>query len=138
MKKKMIMILFVLAALALAACSPGSAPAPSLEGGWSLVSFGPASSQMPAVPDVETSIEFKDGQMSGNVGCNGFGGEYSVDGDTITFGPVVSTMMYCEAVAEQESGTLAVFHEKATFALDGDKLTITSADGASAIVLERK
>lgn len=137
MKKKM-MMLFVLAALALAACSPGAASTQSIEGSWSLVSFGPASSQMPTLPDVETSIEFKEGQMSGNVGCNGFGGEYEVDGSTVTFGPVVSTMMYCEAVAEQESGTLAVFQEEATFVLDSDMLTITSADGASVIVLERK
>jgi heat shock protein HslJ len=138
MKMKKMMMLFVLAALALAACSPGAVSTPSLEGGWSLVSFGPAASQTPAVPDVETSIEFKGGQMSGNVGCNGFGGEYSVDGDTITFGPVVSTMMYCEAVAEQESGALAVFQETAGFVLDGDTLTIISADGAMSIVLERK
>lgn len=129
---------FVLAALALAACSPSPAQPQSIEGEWSLVSFGPVASQVPALPDVETSIEFKEGQMGGNVGCNGFGGEYSVEGDTITFGPVVSTMMYCEAVAEQESGTLAVFHEETTFAFDGNRLTITSADGSSAVVLERR
>jgi len=103
-----------------------------------LVSYGSPSDQTAAAPNVETSIEFgDDGRMSGNVGCNGFGGDYTVDGDQIEFGPVMSTMMFCEAVAEQESSTLAVFQETATLVLDGDTLTITSADGNSSIVLER-
>ncbi len=88
---------------------------------------------------VDTSITFSpDGKLSGNVGCNGFGGDYSVDGNKITFGPIASTLMFCENVAEQESGTLAVFQESATFVLDGNMLTITSADGASSIVLKQK
>lgn len=126
----------LLAAFTIAACAGGASE--SIEGQWALVSYGPTSSQTPALPDVETSIEFMDGRMGGNVGCNGFGGEYEVDGGSITFGPVVSTMMFCEDIADQESGTLAVFQEEATFVLDGDRLTITSADGASVIVLERK
>lgn len=134
MKKLLILGLSVI--LALTACA-GDSPA-TIEGGWKLVSYGPSSGQVPAAPDVETSIEFKDGQMSGNVGCNGFGGEYSMKGDQIEFGPVMSTMMYCEAVAEQESSTLAVFQETAGFVLDGNTLTITSADGAMSIVLARK
>lgn len=133
---KKILFASLLAMLVLAACAGGS-PA-SIEGGWKLVSYGPTSGQVSAAPDVETSIAFMDGQMSGNVGCNGFGGEYSIKGDQIEFGPVMSTMMYCEAVAEQESSTLAVFQETAGFVLDGDTLTITSADGTISIVLARK
>lgn len=133
---KKILILGLMMTLALAACAGGSTA--SIEGQWKLVSYGPSSGQVSAAQDVDTSIEFKDGQMSGNVGCNGFGGEYSIKGGQIEFGPVMSTMMYCEAVAEQESSTLAVFHETAGFVLDGDTLTITSADGTMSIVLTRK
>jgi len=134
MKKTLIGLLVV---FVLAACAGGSSA--SVEGQWKLVSYGSPSNQTPAVPDVETSIEFKDGQMSGNVGCNGFGGEYEVKGDTITFGPVMATLMFCEGpVGEQEMVTLAVFQESATFVMDGDRLTITSGDGNSVIVLERK
>ncbi|MDL1910175.1 META domain-containing protein [Chloroflexi bacterium CFX6] len=127
----------LLTMIALTACAGGSSA--SIRGEWRLVSYGPPSEQVSAVPDVETSIEFKDGQMSGSVGCNGFGGEYKVDGDTITFDQIISTMMFCEGpVGGQEAATLAVMHEAAKFTLDGDTLTITSADGASAIVMERK
>ena len=130
MKKILIGLLVI---FVLSACTGGSSV--SVEGQWKLVSYN----QTAAVPDVETSIEFKDGQMSGNVGCNGFGGEYSVDDDAITFGPVMSTMMFCEGpVGDQEMTTLAVFQETATFVVDGNVMTVTSADGNSSIVLEKK
>ena len=134
MKNLLLTILFVLA-LILTACSSTK---PDLSGDWKLVSYGDIANPTPALPDVDTSITFENGQMGGNVGCNGFGGGYSIKGDQMEFGPVMSTMMYCEAVAEQESSTLAVFQETASFVLDGDTLTITSADGAMSIVLERK
>jgi len=134
--KKFVIGLLVL--LVMAACAGGTSA--SITGEWKLVSHGSASNQVPAAPDVDTSIDFgSNGQMDGNVGCNGFGGDFKVDGDTITFGSVMSTMMFCEGpVGEQELGTIAVLQESATFVLDGDTLTITSADGNSVIVLEKK
>lgn len=130
MKKIMIGLLAV---MILAACG-GRTPA-SVDGQWKLVSYN----GIPAVADVETSIEFKDGQMTGNVGCNGFGGEYSVDGDTITFDPVESTLMFCEGpVGEQELGVFGVLQGTTIVAMDGNHLTISAEDGRSSIVLERK
>lgn len=127
----------LLALLILSACGGGSSA--SAEGTWKLVSYGSASNQTPAAADVDTSVEFKDGLVNGNVGCNGFGGNYEVDGDKITFSEVVSTLMFCEGpVGDQEMTTLNVLHETASFALDGDTLTLTSADGSSVIVLARK
>jgi len=134
--KKFVLGLLVL--LALTACTKGSSV--SIEGQWQLVSYGSPSEQMPAAPDVGTSIEFDtEGRMSGNVGCNSFGGDYTVDGNKIKFGPVMSTLMGCIGpVGEQETATLGVMREIATFMLNDDILTITSADGSMAIVLERK
>lgn len=130
-------ILIVLFALALTACSASSPE--SLQGRWQLVSHGPASGQAAAAEDIDAFIEFgPDGQLSGNVGCNGFGGDYQIEGNTISFGAIISTKMFCEGpVGEQEATTLAVLSESATFSLDGDTLTITSADGNSVILLER-
>ena len=134
--KKLVIGLLVL--LVLAACSGGTSA--SVTGTWKLVSYGPPTNQTSAAPDVDTNIEFtSDGKLNGNVGCNGFGGDYEVKGDTITLGPVMSTMMFCEGpVGDQESATLAVLKDSAKFVLDGNTLTITSADGSSVIVLARK
>lgn len=133
--KKILVALF--AFLILTACS--TANTESIEGRWNLVSHGSATDQTPAAADVDAFIEFgAGGQLSGNVGCNGFGGEYEVEGDAITFGSMIATEMFCEGpVGEQEAATFAVLSESATFDRDGDTLTITSEDGNSVIVLER-
>jgi heat shock protein HslJ len=134
--KKLVVSLFA-SLLILTACSGRGSE--SIAGTWSLVSYGDPASQTSAAPDVDTSIEFKDGQVAGNVGCNGFGGKYEVDGDKIKFTDMVSTLMFCEGpIGDQETTTLNVLHENATFVLDGDRLTITSADGTAAIVLAHK
>ncbi|HXF85022.1 MAG TPA: META domain-containing protein [Anaerolineales bacterium] len=111
----------------------------SLAGEWKLVSYGDPANPMSAVPDVETLIYFDpEGRLSGNVGCNGFSGEYKVDGNQITFDSVASTLMACEGpIGQQEHTVLSVFAATATFELNGNLLRITSADGSSLVLLER-
>src|SRR6185436_10691707 len=122
----------LLALLILSACSGGNSE--FVTGTWKRVSYGNPANPAVAVSDVETSIEFKDGQVNGNVGCNGFSGKYEVEGDKITFNEVMSTLMLCEGpVGDQETTTLNVLHKIASFALDGDTLTLTSADSGSVI-----
>lgn len=134
---KKLTLCFALFALALTACSPSVS---AVVGEWRLVSYGDPASPTPSAPDVENSIVFgEDGKVNGNVGCNGFGGDYQVDGDNITFGPIVSTLMFCEGpIGEQETVLLKVFQESVSYVLDGDTLTITSPDESAIVVLARK
>jgi heat shock protein HslJ len=140
MKKTHLLIIGMLIGLMISACAGGVGSSASIVGEWELVSYGSAASPTLALPDVETTISFgEDGRFGGNVGCNGFGAEYKVSGDEITFDAIVSTMMYCEAVAEQESGVIGTLSENpVTFQLNGNTLTLTSANGASVVVLARK
>ncbi len=135
--KKSYLLLTTLFILAFAACSPAK---PYVSGDWKLVSYGDAANPTPALPDVDTTVTFKDGQMGGNVGCNGFGGEYKLNGDQITFNGIMSTMMFCEATSVQEQGVLGVFSDNDALQIqvNGDSLTITSAGGASVVNLARK
>ena len=135
--KKSHLLLTILLILALATCSPVK---PDIIGDWKLVSYGDVANPTPALPNVDTNITFKDGQMSGNIGCNGFGGEYKLNGNKITFSGVMSTLMFCEATSAQEQGVLGVFSDNAALQIqvNGDSLTITSADGASVVNLTRK
>lgn len=131
--------MLVLAGILLSACSGGTAA--SLIGTWKLVSYGSPDNPTPAAADVDTSITFgEDGTISGNAGCNDFGGDYEVDGNKITFGPISSTLMMCAdtAIGDQETAVFNTLNETVTYVIDGDVLTITSADGSSAIVLARK
>jgi len=131
--------ILVLAGILLNACSGGASA--SLTGTWKLVSYGSPDDLIPAAADVDTSVVFgEDGTISGNVGCNSFGGDYKVDGDKITFGTISSTLMMCAdtATGDRETAVLHTLTEPVTFVIDGNMLTITSADGSALIVLAGK
>jgi heat shock protein HslJ len=135
--KKLYLIMITM--FMLAAC--GVANSSSIVGGWELVSHGNASGQTAAASiDFNTFIDFsEDGELTGNVGCNSFGGDYEVTGNQITFGTIISTLMACEdPIGAQEAAVLKTFTDTATYELKGDTLTITSADGTTSIVLARK
>ena len=133
MKNISLAILFIL----LAACSSGSSTA--LTGKWELVSYGPLNNPTTAAPNVDTSITFDAGKINGNVGCNSFGGDYSISGNQVAFDSIMSTLMACEEPRmQQESAVLSIFVGTADFQLNGDMLTIASADGNFVVVLRRK
>ena len=140
MKKTTLLLiaLFVVSILILAACSGGDSA--SLAGDWKLVSYGDETNQTPAMPNVETSIHFdSNGQFGGNVGCNSFGADYKVKGDQITFGSIVSTLMFCTETSSQESAVLGILSDKTVkYQFDGELLTITFTDGSSVVVLAHK
>jgi heat shock protein HslJ len=78
----------------------------------------------------------EDGTVTGTSGCNEFGGNYTVEGDQITFSEVVSTLKLCDApLMEQEEAMQQVMTETATYQIEGNTLTITNND--KVLVLER-
>jgi len=141
MEKMRFYLLVIVAGILLAACSAGASASLSLTGTWKLVSYGDPVNPTPAAAEVDTSVIFdKKGTISGNVGCNSFGGNYKVDGNSITFEPISSTLMMCEdpAIGDQETAVLNTLAETVTYAIDGNTLTIRSADEGSVVVLARK
>src|SRR5689334_5914912 len=78
--KKIQLIMITTLMFMIAAC--GSQNSNSIVGTWELVSYGPASSQTHVSIYTNTMVDFNsDGEVSGNVGCNSFGGDYKVKGD---------------------------------------------------------
>ena len=106
---------------------------------WELVSYGPADNPTPAEPDIFATISFSaDGNLKGNVGCNGFSGPYEVSGNELSTGPLMATLMGCESARmEQESAVLRLLNGRLSFESDGERLTITSEDGHSGLDLIR-
>lgn len=137
-KMKKTIILLTLFTLMLSACAGGTSA--DLSGEWKLVSYGDAANPTPALPDVDTSLSFgEDDKFGGTVGCNSFGADVTREGDMLKFGTTVATMMFCEASMDQETAVLGVLNEGTfSLSLSGERLTLTSEDGASVIVLERK
>ena len=77
----------------------------------------------------------KDGNLTGNAGCNDYNGPYKVDGNKVTIGPLASTMKFCNdpaGVMDQESQYLAALQSAATYLMEGNVLELRTADGALA------
>ena len=136
--KKNLAFLFLMATL-LAACT-GKKVAFSLSNtNWELVSYGAVNQQTTALPDVAATISFDaEGKLSGNVGCNMFSGAYEVSGNKLTTGPLMATLMACDAPRmDQEYAVMQLLNGTLTFEGDGNTLTIFSEDGSSTLKFVR-
>lgn len=72
-----------------------------------------------------------DGSVTGNAGCNHYGGSYSLDGANLSVSSLYSTLMYCETpgVMEQEETFMGHLANVSSYRVDGDRLTLTDAAG---------
>jgi heat shock protein HslJ len=88
---------------------------------------GDAVSSVPV--GVTASIRIGGGRVSVEAGCNRGGGSVEVTPDTLTFGPIATTKMACEAGAMSvESAVLAVLSGDVAYAIDADTLTLDAGD----------
>jgi heat shock protein HslJ len=106
---------------------------------WEVVNYNNGQQAVVSLlADTKITMTFdEDGHMSGTAGCNNYSGGYTVDGDTISIGPLVSTMMMCvapEGVMEQEAAFLAALQAATTFTIGGDSLEMRDAGDALQIV----
>ncbi|MGN6427942.1 MAG: META domain-containing protein [Leifsonia sp.] len=108
----------LLAGALLAGCA-GTPSGAALVGTW-----GSTASKQPNL-----TIE-NDGTFSGTDGCNRLSGKGSIDGDTITFGPMASTMMACEGVDEW-------LGKAATGTAKGSTMTVYDDSGSTIGTLEK-
>jgi heat shock protein HslJ len=125
------LITLILICLAISACTARNTGAsPSLIGSWKLTEYGPVDSPVPAVEGVEAGLTFNEnGTVSGTSGCNGLGGDYTVEGNQITFGEFVSTLMACDdPIMQQEEAAHKVMTGTAIYKIEGDTLTVTNND----------
>ena len=138
--KKYWLILFIFSLFMVACSSQGtdqpSAPA-SLTGAWKLTAYGSADAPIPAVEGADAGLTFnEDGTVTGSSGCNGLGGDYTVEANEITFGEFVSTLMACEdPLMAQEDAARQVLTDTATYHVVGTTLTL--ANNGMVLVLTR-
>ena len=144
MKKITLSVLTIICvtALILSACAflDAQASQPNLVGtSWTLISYGNVADQSPAVSGVPTSLIFAmDGQVSGNLGCNGFSGNYKVKDGKLEFGALASTLMACpDPQMVQEGSAFQVLSDTVSFSMARDLLTIYDSTGNFALKLSR-
>ena len=95
---------------------------------WILVEIAAA----PVVERGRATLEFAEsGRASGNGSCNRFSGVATMAGDSLSFGPLMSTKMACveAALTAQETRYLAVLGAALRYAVSGDTLRIYTTRG---------
>jgi len=94
---------------------------------WQLASFGSADTETSTAPDSLVTIEFVDSsQVSGSGGCNTYSGTYQVNGEMMTFNPLISTRMACtdEAITAQESTFFQALESASRYEVTDEQLLI--------------
>ena len=129
--------------------APTSAPSAPDESGdspligvWDLSSFGDPAYPDSPLPGTNISAEFSpDGSVSGGSGCNHYQGSYTAAEGTISIGAMSFTEIGCtepEGILEQEERFLLMLGDSATFEVDADALTLTTASGETLLFVYRE
>jgi heat shock protein HslJ len=101
-----------------------------LAGTWTLVSYGPAEAQIPALANAPITISFAPTGLSGSAGCNTYGGSFQYNAGALTFTNVVSTLMACaDDINAQEATYLGALGTVSAFQVNGGQLLITYEGG---------
>ncbi len=94
---------------------------------WTLATLG----GQPALQGTTVTLNFgSDGRAGGTDGCNAFSGGYELSGDALKFGPLLGTLMACEAsVMAQADAFRSALEQTARFTVMNDTLTLLDANG---------
>nr|MCU0465321.1 META domain-containing protein [Anaerolineae bacterium] len=133
--------LTVLAALVMVALAlPGAVNAddaptnnPLAGTGWYLLENKGA----PMIEGTSITLSFdKNGQVGGSGGCNSYGGSYTVDGNSLRFSDVFSTLMACvdNMLNQQEADYFAALSQVTGYRRIGpERLVLDLSDGSALV-----
>ncbi len=117
-------------------------PTASLEGTtWSLFSYiAPNGEEKEILPESRITAEFNEGQVAGTAGCNNYFGSYELDGNSLTFGPTGSTMMFCapEELMLQETAYLAVLGTTSSYEIVDGQLHLKNEAGDTVLIFNQE
>jgi heat shock protein HslJ len=108
----------------LSACAAASEGQASLEDStWRFVSIDGA-----APVSGKARLTFEDDRLGANVGCNGMGGPWRLEGRRLIAGPLAQTQMYCEGpVWDQEKAIGALLAGAPEFSVETDRMVLKSS-----------
>lgn len=115
----------LLALAALPACTMAQPGGVQLAGtNWQVTSIDGAA----PVAGNKAKLTFESDRLGANVGCNGMGGDYRIEGERLIAGPLIATRMFCEGpVWGQEEAVGALLAGGPKIARRGDSLRLESS-----------
>ena len=113
---------------------PVAQPDAALTGSlWQLETIVQGDAAQSVIAGTQLTIEFNEqGGVSGEAGCNGFGGNYALDGDALHFDGIMHTMMACvdQSIMDQETLYLEMLQNVSSWQIDGNELRLNAESGA--------
>ena len=114
----------------LAACGGSSAVA----GTWTLSNVVGGQFSVPTQGRIVLTLT-SDGKVSGQGACNSYSGSYTVSGQSIVFGKLVSTQMACAApLMAIDTAYFAALQTMTGWQVSGSNLTLTGPAGNLSLV----
>ena len=88
--------------------------------------------------DQEMTVQFGDGRLSGNAGCNTYSAEYTIRGELLDLGMAIATRMACpDEIMQREQLFLQALETVTRFSFDGEELALSDADGRVQVLLSK-
>ncbi|WP_292729529.1 META domain-containing protein [Methanoculleus sp.] len=134
------LLVIVVAAVITAGCTAGTSTPGAVAGpSWTLDSYLAGNGTLvPVLPGTEISARFDDdGKVTGSAGCNGYGGDYNLDGTTLSISSLAQTQKLCtepEGIMEQEAAFMDLLGSAAECRIEDDRLEIIDAAGTTTLV----
>ena len=90
------------------------------------------------IDNLQTTLEISaDGKVSGSGGCNRFTGSATIEGNSIKFGDLASTMMACEEAAmDQEVKFHDALEATRAFSVDAEQRKLFLTDEAGKVLVQ--
>ena len=108
-----------------------------LVGTWEVVNVHRGSAIESTAPGTEPTVTFDEGgRLAVVTGCNDGGGEWELDGDELSIGALLHTMMACDdppGVMEQETAIYAALESAARVEVTPGSLTVLDGEGRIAL-----
>ena len=137
------LFVIVVACVIAAGCTSGTSTPGTVTGltgtSWTLDSYLTENgSLVPVLPGTEVTARFDDdGKVTGSAGCNGYGGDYQLDGTTLSISSLVQTLKLCtepEGIMEQEARFIDLLASAAGCRIENERLIVTDAEGTDVLV----
>ena len=109
-------------------------PEPLVGTTWRLDSFYTADAVSSVISGTTITAVFEeDGRVTGSAGCNTYFARYNFSGNLLSISTIGTTKMHCSApgVMQQESIYLALLGKITTFTIEGERMSVADAKGAT-------
>ena len=105
----------------------------------SLESIANETGLQPVPKGVTVTLKFDEKTLGGNGGCNGYGANYTTDGNKLSINQesFMSTMMYCDFSSPTEAAYKATLTKVASYKISGDKLELYDENGNTLLVFKK-